>query len=277
MGWGDDLMWLGEANKVHEDNPDAVIHDGREYSELWKHTPWVVSPSYKGPERKIEVPRKPGGNRWYIKGWGNGKVLYKKYDPIPAPYEVLPEERQWALEELEKAGVNGPFVLINPDTKNTTFANNKQWGLKKWNTLAEKLTEWGVTCVRTKPPGATRDVSGYVEYKVPELEHCVNITTPSIRHAFAILDQSSAVVTSEGGLHHAAAALDKKAFVIFGGVSSVDSTGYKNSNQTYYTYDHPLTPCGSQRDCQHCKEAMDSIKPVTIAVDVFEYLREGHQ
>lgn len=63
MGLGDDLMWLGEAAEVHKQNPEVVIHDGREYSPMWKHHDWVVAPDYNGPKKKIKVPRKPGGNR----------------------------------------------------------------------------------------------------------------------------------------------------------------------------------------------------------------------
>lgn len=274
MGWGDDLMWLGEANKVHQENPDAVIHDGREYSVMWDNVPWVVEPGYKGDKRKILVPRKPGGNRWYIEGWGNGRMYYKPYNPIPAPYRCKPEERKWAVKQLQLAGVTGPFVLINPDTKNTTFANNKQWGFKRWNQLCKLLSEKGIQCVRTKPNGPVVDVSGHVKYTVPPLSDCINITTPTIRHMMAILEQSCCAVTSEGGVHHAAAAFNKRAFVIFGGVSSIDSTGYSNRNQTYYTYDHPKTPCGSQHDCDHCKQAMDSIKVDTIAKDVLQFMME---
>ena len=44
MGLGDDMMWLGEAEKVHKQNKDAVIHDGREYRPMWKGHDWVVAP-----------------------------------------------------------------------------------------------------------------------------------------------------------------------------------------------------------------------------------------
>jgi hypothetical protein len=32
MGWGDDLMWLGEASKVHEENPNVKISSDGKYS-----------------------------------------------------------------------------------------------------------------------------------------------------------------------------------------------------------------------------------------------------
>lgn len=276
MGWGDDLMWLGEANEIHKEHPDAVIHDGdkaNRYSELWKGNDWVVDTNYKGPKKVIVYPRKPNnGNRWYIKGWGSGKIIYQKYKPKPAPYVVE------AYESLEAALMLGrkcyrPVVIINPDTKNTTLSDNKDWGIDNWQHLADLLNRH-YDVVRLKPPGKVHDVSGVVKYNQPQIEGVIEIKNDSIRDAWAIASQADAIITPEGGLHHFAAAVDVKAFVIYGGVISPDITGY--DGQSNYVYDHPHTPCGSQVSCKHCKEAMKSIKPETIYENVREYMDGRH-
>ena len=274
MGWGDDLMWLGEAHEIHKQHPDAVIHDGdkqNRFSELWKGHDWVVDTNYQGPKKVIVYPRKPNnGNRWYIKGWApkGHKIIYQPYKPKPAPYVIDPVESLEAAVLLGRK-CNRPFVLINPDTKNTTLADNKNWGMDNWQQLVDLLNRH-YDVVRLKPPKKVHDVSGLVKYDQPELQGLIEIRKDNIRDAFAIAAQAEAIITPEGGLHHFAAAVDVKAFVIYGGVITPDITGY--DEQTNYVYDHPQTPCGSQSSCPHCKEAMKSIKPQTIYEDVREYM-----
>ena len=268
MGWGDDLMWLGEANEVHKANPDAVITDGEKMSPMWENIPWVVGPKYKGDKKKIKVPAKPDGNRWYIEGWAPGKIIYKPYKPKPAPYAIDPYEDLDASITLGRR-THRPFVVINPDTKNTTLADNKSWGMDNWQKLTDLLNRH-YDVIRLRPPGEVRDVSGLVRYNQPQIEGTIEIQRDNIRDAWVYAALAEAIITSEGGLHHFAAAVNVKAFVIYGGVISPDITGYEG--QTNYVYDHPMTPCGSQVSCPHCKEAMSSIKPEQIYEDVREYM-----
>jgi len=269
MGWGDDLMWLGEAEQLHKDNPDAVIHDGREYSIMWNGNDWAVSPDYKGPKKKILYPRKPNnGNRWYIKGWEPGKIVYQKYKPKPAPYVIDPLESLEAVTEIGKK-IFRPFVVINPDTKNTTLSVNKDWGFRNWQTLVDLLNRH-YDVVRLRPPGKVKDVSGLVKYDQPDLEGTFDFYKDNIRDAFAIASYADAIITPEGGMHHFAAAVNVKAFVIYGGVITPEITGYEG--QTNYVFDHHDTPCGSQVPCKHCQKAMRKIKPEQIYNDVREYV-----
>lgn len=273
MGWGDDMMWLGEASKIHQKNPDAVIHDGREGSILYQGVPWVIKSDDNTKKPKILYPRKPyNGNRWYIEGWAPGKVIYRNYDPVPAPYVISDIERARARKTLEENGLKDvPFVIINPDPKNTTLAKNKDWGYKRWCAFSELLCN-DIPVVRMKPAGSVKDVSGFVEYSNPEVPGAINIVIDNIRDVIALIEQAQAVVTSEGGLHHFCAALNKRAFVFFGGAISPKTTGYKKRNQTYYVYEHPETPCGSQIDCLHCKQAMDTILPEVVYNDVMNFI-----
>lgn len=273
MGWGDDMMWLGEASKLHQKEPDVVIHDGREGSVLYDGIPWVVKSTDETTKKKILYPRKPyNGNRWYIEGWGPGKIIFRKYKPIPAPYVISELEKARAKKTLEDYGLKGqPFIVINPDSKNTTLASNKDWGVNRWVKLTSMLAN-DTPVVRFRPSGPVKDVSGQVEYATPDIPYAINIPTSNIRDVIALIDHAQAVVTTEGGLHHFCAALNKRAFVIYGGVITPDISGYENRNQTYYVYDHPITPCGSQIDCLHCKQAMDTILPETVYNDVMNFL-----
>ena len=94
------------------------------------------------------------------------------------------------------------------------------------------------------------------------LDNAVNIVEDDVRISFAIMSLSSVIITSEGGVHHFAAALKIPAYVIYGGVIHPDQTGYTDRDQMYYFVGDK--PCGSQVPCSHCRDAMASIEPRII-------------
>jgi ADP-heptose:LPS heptosyltransferase len=72
----------------------------------------------------------------------------------------------------------------------------------------------------------------------------------------AMVAQAKLVVTTDGMLHHAAAAFGVPAIVLWGGVVSPKILGYP----THINIWNGAQPCGSYAEvCSHCREAMDSI------------------
>jgi len=66
-------------------------------------------------------------------------------------------------------------------------------------------------------------------------------------------------IGNEGGFGHAAAALNKKALIYFGGWISPQSTGYDMHENIYY--DDVSSPCGAiGYICDHCENARQIIK-----------------
>jgi ADP-heptose:LPS heptosyltransferase len=70
----------------------------------------------------------------------------------------------------------------------------------------------------------------------------------------------------EGGMHHAAAATDLKAVVIFGGHISPDLTGY-NFHKNLYVND-TQSPCGNKMPCDHCKKCLEKITPEMVIKEI---------
>ena len=64
-------------------------------------------------------------------------------------------------------------------------------------------------------------------------------------------------IGTEGGMHHAAAALNKKAVIIFGGHISPNITGYSFHKNLYI--DDESSPCGNKLKCKHCEECLNKI------------------
>jgi hypothetical protein len=160
--------------------------------------------------------------------------------------DFFPTDREVAEAEELLSGVSEPFGVIEPNVKGTTSADNKDWGWTRWIEVIKATHGW-FSLVQL----------GGKHSKV--LPHVRRIETPEFRVAFTILRKAAFFVGTEGGLHHAAAAFNLPAVVIFGGYISPEQTGYAMHENLYYV-DHPLSPCGMRRTCAHCRQAMDRIK-----------------
>ena len=77
------------------------------------------------------------------------------------------------------------------------------------------------------------------------------------RRACAILIYCDLYFGPEGGFPQAAAALNKKAVVIFGGWINPLVIGYDFHHNIYV--DINGSPCGNREICQHCKDCMKKI------------------
>jgi len=64
--------------------------------------------------------------------------------------------------------------------------------------------------------------------------------TPNFRSAAAIIKHVKFCLLPEGGLHHAAAAVDTRAVVIFGGMCDPANTGYDNHINVFNGYKDSL-------------------------------------
>lgn len=112
----------------------------------------------------------------------------------------------------EAIDIDPRTVILEPHTKEKICGANKTWPWDRWMELAHR---------------ASRKFRlaqfGYGKAILPGVEE---IRTESFWHACAILARCGGIVTTEGGLHHAAGALGKPAVVIFGAFNSPRLFGY---------------------------------------------------
>ena len=118
--------------------------------------------------------------------------------------------------------------------------------MSKWVALADRLLNEGYELIQSNIPG-----------KEPSLGRIPSVPTPSFRDMCLLVLATKFVITTEGGVHHAAGALNKEAIVIYGGRSSPANFHYPNHHDLYI--DAPESPCGMVTDCEHCRECMDKI------------------
>ncbi len=232
MGLGDWILASGQAEQI----PGPVVFGNGERvyyeEEIFSGNP-KISRIGKGATWVANFP----GSRPYIQEIDTAKKFYTFNPNYRAPYGKIyltEQERSWAAEQ-----VKGDFILVEPFTKEPIggflyLGRNKRWD--KWEQLLKLDYPW--LQVGQKPP-MTRQVP-----------------TKSFRRAMALIERARLVITTDGAVHHAAAALGVPAIVLWGGVVSPRVLGYP----THINVWNGATPCGTfGHECDHCKEAMRSI------------------
>jgi ADP-heptose:LPS heptosyltransferase len=237
MGWGDDLMVLGEAQakSAKMNNKPIAIIDGQGNlvrSTLFKNQRCIAG--LFRPEQ-YTLAMGPGG-RPYIAGHSIDGRVWRKYKPKPAKLVFNPQEQEY-IDTLP-----GGYVVIEPHVKqNGGGKANKEWGFHRYQNVVKKLPE--IDWVQMGDGTAQR------------LKGVTYIQTPTFRVACAVLSKAKGYLGPEGGLHHAAAAVGIPAVVIFGGYISPQVTGY-DSHINLFT--------GQGLGCgKHAKCACDCMARIT--------------
>jgi hypothetical protein len=246
MGIGDELMAAGEAEWFARQQPQQPyrvgIFDARRlqlrWDDIWEGNPYVARPG----TLHHHVMTNCGGHRPYIAGKTVERWTWQRYTPQPATLVLRSDEAAVA------AHTQGA-VLLQPTIKHGA-SPNKQWPWASWQALVDSAP--GIRWVQ---------VGMGMEHQLRGVEF---LETRTFRHACGALQGARAAVLHEGGLHHAAAALRKRAVVIYGGFISPKSTGYVLHRNLFYNDSaHPMG-CGTRSSCAHCARAMNAITPELV-------------
>lgn len=252
MGWGDELMAAGQARELYErtGRPVQIVGMDRRprWCELWMGIPYIVAGDQRRPHDQIVN----GPNaRPYILGKYPDKWAWKPFKPTPAQVSLQLSERKLALM------VDGA-VVIEPTVKDRA-SPNKAWVPGRWLELVQSMP--GVRFVQLGPPGA------------PMLPGVRQVVTHSFREAMGALSGAAAYVGPEGGLHHAAAAVNVPAVVLFGGFIAPSNTGYEG-HRNLFTGGYA---CGMRWPCRHCQKAMSDITVAMVAENLLGILNGQDQ
>ena len=226
MGFGDDIMLTAEARRLSEKTGQKVRVGNNEKSPIWENNPYITSEG-NGPKVSSSI-----GHRPYIKGWNHERLFYDE------SYRAERGELYFSAEEIDYGRSLGDVgVLVEPHIKGT-FGGNKAWKWDRWCEIAERLP-----VAQLLPPGKKA------------LPKARIVPTPTIRHAMAALSFTNLLITTDGALHHAAAALGVPTIVLWGSRTNPLVLGYPEHVNITSGDDF----CGMMAPCDHCVEAMKRI------------------
>lgn len=245
MGWGDEIVAAGQAQRVFEATGLRVVICDCAGNPRW-HPIWDGNPILVRPED----------------AYGNDTIYRLKSGPGCRPYIVYPFDEQlgWTFNKAFKCRDHkaalfltrgeralgdaarakyGPYILIEPFTKHQNF----RWPLEKWDALVHACPD--LTFVQH-----THRESVQVFGAFPE--------PATFREACGLVASCEVYLRSESGMCHAAAALGVRQVTLFGGCMDPDVMG-GYPGQTVLADRGPGSPCGCWRPCHHCTQVMDRL------------------
>lgn len=130
------------------------------------------------------------------------------------------------------------FITIEPHSK-ISYSVNRQYPLDKWQLVVDELSKH-IPIVQVGPSGN----------KV--LNSCIDLTGyTTFREAASIIGMSRLFLSNEGGLGHAATAVNTKSVIVVGGYTGSKMVSYPQ-NVTIDVSTHG--PCGMKVSCPKCAE-----------------------
>lgn len=226
-------MAAGEARAIHErTGHNCVIVDRRnrpQWVDLWNGLPYILPRGAPGCVKVVSG----SGVRPYIVSKAPLRWKWRAYKPKPA-------EIRFTIDEQCVGRKHAGFVMIEPNVK-AIGHENKAWLWDRWQALVDSMPPW--TFVQCGAPNVRR------------LERVRHVVTEDFRSALAVLSQSRALVTTEGGLMHGAAAVGVRAVVLWSEYIAPEITGYA----MHINLRHAGAACGKRLNCSGCRKSMDAI------------------
>ena len=251
MGWGDILMAMGDAKAVHESTgkrivmPESRVFSGNTYwGAAYESLEYIIRPDQVAADEEVVLFRNGIEITPYV-DWPKStkkKMHFVPYKPKPAELRFSLQMNQ-QLTNLKRQ--LGEFIFIEPHVKGSFSAKNKDWGFENFQKVVDEVE---ATFVQPS-------------YGAALLRGVTPIKTSSFLDGAAILSIAKTAVMPEGGLMHAAAAVNVPSAIIFGGFVSPENTGYEMHTNFFIGGE----PCGSLEPCKHCQLAMKKINPRKVA------------
>lgn len=245
MGLGDDVIFLGEANHLHQQTGKNITPlYGSGWSVLFDNVNFIS----KSGGVTLNARDTNQSSQYHVDYYVQSKkqsltgvqLQLRPYQPKRFAIPLTDEENQYADEVLKDIN---QFVVVNPDYKSSFFSQNKNWGFEKYQQVVDKLSK-DITVIRVKPGG---------KFTEPNLNNAINIDCKDIRKQIAVWSRAKFGLTFDGLMVHVLSGYNIPVVNIMGGLISPNIVSYPGNINLYYN--HPDTPCGATYDCPHCREA----------------------
>ena len=245
MGLGDDMMWRGEAYQIHKRTGESVrpyrkggVTPRKESRVIWQDAEWIQDDGVVACETHPNQ-----GKRWYSRR--------TPYRPKTSPYDFDAQEQRWWERNLKP---KQPYIIINAtQKKRTKYRDNKHWPY--FYQLMEQL------------PRANYVDLTYAGQSMCVLPQTHHVYAPSPRLLLIAVKYAHVVITTEGGVHHAAGNFQIPTVVIRGSCIGSKTTGY--ANQINIERASPCNKdakigCHTMSRCVHCEKTMQAIDVQTV-------------
>lgn len=233
MGLGDEIMALGRAEALFEET-GRKVSIVNEIGRPRGHDAWKFNPAWD--HRSTQTLMDCAAYRPYIKHWQNKKLFFNLEHKPRAGRMYLTDQ------EIDFNKLRGDYIIIAPYLKDHG-SKNKAWSEENYIKLIQQLD---MPIYQLVVSNSDRVIQGAKPYH-----------TPHFRLATSVISGARLVITNEGGAHHMAASMRKKAVVFFGSFIPPSVTGYDFHENIGIDTDQGY--CGEWEYCEHCAKAKKQI------------------
>jgi hypothetical protein len=191
----------------------------------------------------------PGRRRFEWKGGGHAiEAMLAGLAPgaaaLPPEIHLDAADRARADAALRDAGVEGPYLAIEPETNPEFFGELRAWPFERWQAVAGALRADGWRIVQLGLAGA-RLLDGAADLR----------GKTDFRAACAVLARARLFLGTESGLMHAARAVGADATIVWGGVTLPEFAAYPDVHDVICRR-VTCAPCGNQGWCDNGRICM---------------------
>jgi ADP-heptose:LPS heptosyltransferase len=267
MGFGDWVIAAGLAKGPASRGRRAAFGDGTKIRHdfttdaIMRYSPHIVWPHESlSKVTDAEWIHFYKGNRIYNKQVGDRWIWNYEFKVQPGEFFFSTGDQM----VVDKLRLPKHFIVVEPHCKRHIalrggYLANKEWKFQNYQEAVNALWAEGHKVVQ------------FVYGSVPRLRNAYHIETLNFRSAAAILARASAFIGAEGGMHHAAAALNVPGVTIFGGWLPPAVLGY----DTHINLTGGETEaCGLLKPCAHCAAALQRITPDEV-IDAAHAILKG--
>jgi len=239
MGYGDDIMTTGWARKLGVGPFTPGVGGVPFWSTVFDHNPRMKKSRVPTTRWLNLVP----GRRAYILGQSSERFLWNPDHRAPIGELFL------TAGEESMAPEGGRYVMIEPNTK-ARGNPNKAWPKSYWQELVNAFPK-------------TRFIQCISDGSAPLL-NVLPVFTHTFRDACGVLAGASAFIGADGGLAHAAAALNVPSVVLWSGFVPAKILTYPSQLAIIAGSHH----CGLFGPCEFCQAAMRALIPSTVSKQI---------
>lgn len=142
------------------------------------------------------------------------------------------------------------YIIIEPGTNKEWFGELRQWPYQNWTNLVEMI--------KTHHPYYPIIQIGMIDTQ--HIKGCLDFRgKTNFREACLLIREASLFIGTEGGLMHAAKAVNAPSVILWGGVTLPEFAGHKDDHTIICNYVN-CAPCGNLGWCDYNIKCMNSIR-----------------
>ena len=178
-------------------------------------------------------------------------ILLANYGLIARDYECemyfSPHEEEAVNRLQESLKLTTDFVVIEPHSNSQWFGDLREWSFERWECVVEWLRDQNYPVVQIGEGGR------------PVLEGAIDVTgRASFREAVLLMKRARLFLGQEGGLMHAANAVNVQSVIVWGGLTLPEFAGY--SKHTVLCSRVECAPCGFRGCCPYDKKCLTTVQ-----------------